>query len=359
INAALLHALDYSTRTHRQQEIFEAHQQTFKWIFNHQLGEGQGHFTSSREARPWSNFVEWLRGEGNSTRVYWVNGKAGSGKSTLMQFIANHEETERHLRHWAGDADLQGLSFYFWNSGTGLQHSRRGFLRSLLFSTLMKRPELTKKLFSAEWREMAKKEKRYGVINQSEWDIPLRRLEQVFNHLITLATDDFRLCLFIDGLDEAKDGPEEIVDLINIAAGSPFVKICLSSRPWLVFEEAFANLSSLRLQDLTYQDIQLYVREKLQRDPKMERLEGVNPEGAKSLVKNIVAKANGVFLWVRIATKSLLDGLRNWDDISDLQLRLDELPSDLTALYSHMLDRIEPFYFSQASKIFRILDAAS
>jgi hypothetical protein len=359
INAAVLHALNFSARTHRQYEIAETYQQTFEWIFAPQHGQGEAHVTSSGEARPWSNFVEWLRGEGNSTRVYWINGKAGSGKSTLMRFIANHGETERHLRHWAGDADLQVCSFFFWNSGTGLQHSRQGLLRSLLFLTLKKRPELTRELFSAEWKETVETEERWGNIYQRLWDIPVRRLEQVFNHLIQLATDDFRLCFFIDGLDESKEGPEELMGIMNDAARSPFVKICLSSRPWLLFEEAFESTSSLRLQDLTYEDIKLYVREKLQRDSKMKRLERVNPDGASSLVRNIVTKANGVFLWVNIATKSLLAGLRNWDDISDLQRRLDELPSDLNALYSHMLDRIEPLYFLQASKIFQIFDAAA
>jgi hypothetical protein len=288
-----------------------------------------------------------------------MNGKAGSGKSTLMRFVANHIETQRHLKHWAGNADLQVSSFFFWNSGTGLQHSRPGLLRSLLFEALKNRPDLTRKVFKAEWKELTETYEQQAIINPPVWPFPIKRLEQAFSQLIQFASDDFKLCFFIDGLDESKAEPEELVCLINETARSPFVKICVSSRPWLVFEEAFGLDSSLRLQDLTSSDIQLYVREKLQRDPKMERLETTNPNGARSLVRNIVTKANGVFLWVMIVTKSLLNGLRNWDDFSDLQRRLEELPSDLNALYSHMLDRIEPRYFFQASRIFRIFDAAS
>jgi hypothetical protein len=359
INSALLQALDFPNRTHRQQEIAEAHQRTFSWIFDDQEIYGNGHVTPSRERRPWNSFTEWLREERTPRGIYWMNGKAGSGKSTLMRFVANHVETQRHLKHWAGNADLQVSSFFFWNSGTGLQHSRPGLLRSLLFETLKARPDLTRKLFKAEWKELTETYERHAIINPRVWPFPIRRLEQAFSRLIQIASDDFKLCFFIDGLDESKAEPEELVCLINETARSPFVKICVSSRPWLVFEEAFGLDSSLRLQDLTSSDIQLYVREKLQRDPKMERLETTNHNGARSLVRNIVTKANGVFLWVRIVTKSLLDGLRNWDDFSDLQRRLDELPSDLNALYSHMLDRIEPRYFFQASKIFRIFDAAS
>lgn len=359
INSALLHALDFTNRTHRQQEIAEAHQRTFSWIFDGQEGDGNGHVTPGRETRPWSSFIEWLREGRNPRGIYWMNGKAGSGKSTLIRFVANHVETQRHLRYWAGNADLQVSSFFFWNSGTGLQHSRLGLLRSLLFETLKRKPELTRELFKVEWEEIAGNYEQHAISDPLEWKVPIRRLEQVFGQLIQLASDDFKLYFFIDGLDESKEEPEELVCLIKEAARSPFVKILVSSRPWLVFEETLGLGSSLRLQDLTYADIQLYVRERLQRDPKMERLETSNPNGARSLVRNIVTKANGVFLWVRIVTKSLLNGLRNWDDISDLQRRLDELPSDLNALYSHMLDRIEPLYFLQASKNFRIFDAAS
>jgi hypothetical protein len=62
---------------------------------------------------------------------------------------------------------------------------------------------------------------------------------------------------------------------------------------------------------------------------------------------------------VRIVTKTLLDGLRNRDEISDLQRRLDVLPPDLDALYSHMIDHIDPLYTVQASQIFQIFGVAS
>lgn len=118
-------------------------------------------------------------------------------------------------------------------------------------------------MFKAEWKEIAGNYERHAIINPREWNFPTRRLEQVFSQLIQLTSDDFKLCFFIDGLDESKEEPEEVLCLFKEIASSPFVKICVSSRPWLVFEEAFGLGSSLRLQDLTYSDIQLYVREKL------------------------------------------------------------------------------------------------
>ena len=58
----------------RQEEIANAHKKTFQWIFDE----------SGEKVRPWSNFIEWLE-EGSGT--YWISGKAGSGKSTLMNYV--------------------------------------------------------------------------------------------------------------------------------------------------------------------------------------------------------------------------------------------------------------------------------
>jgi hypothetical protein len=354
INNALLHLLHFPTMTYREQEIAEAHQRTFSWIFYDQEGDSQ--ISPSQCHRPWSNFVKWLREDGG---IYWINGKAGSGKSTLMRFIVQSRETQLHLRHWAMDSDLQVLSFYFWNGGSELQRSRKGLLQSLLFDILRERPELIRSVFGIEWKEIETTYNTFNVLEPRKWEISTKRLEQCFTKLISLTTSKFRLCFFIDGLDESQEPPEELLELVEMASSFPFVKVCLSSRPWLVFEEAFEAVPSLRLQDLTLPDIELYVHENLRLNRKMKNLEESNPSGAASLVRNIVTKADGVFLWVRIVTKSLLDGLRNRDEISDLQRRLDVLPPDLDALYSHMIDHIDPLYVVQASRIFQIFDAAS
>jgi hypothetical protein len=69
-------------------------------------------------------------------------------------------------------------------------------------------------------------------------------------------------------------------------------------------------------------------------------------------VDEIVEKADGVFLWVRIVVKSLLEGLRNRDDIAILRERARLLPKELEPLYEHLLERIGPFYIVWASKAF-------
>jgi Tfp pilus assembly pilus retraction ATPase PilT len=113
-DSALLKQLWFDTLTTRREEIAEAHKNTFAWIFEDpKIVRTSG--DAADNTRPWSNFVEWLQhGEG----LYWINGKAGSGKSTLMRYIVEGSKTLEHLQKWAGPAELQVESFYFWNGGS-------------------------------------------------------------------------------------------------------------------------------------------------------------------------------------------------------------------------------------------------
>ena len=79
---------------------------------------------------------------------------------------------------------------------------------------------------------------------------------------------------------------------------SRYVKVCLSIRPWLVFEEAFGQSHGLRLENLTYGDIREFVQDKLDANPRMLQLIHSDPERAVTFSTTIVSKANGVFLWV-------------------------------------------------------------
>jgi hypothetical protein len=91
----------------------------------------------------------------------------------------------------------------------------------------------------------------------------------------------------------------------------------------------------------------------------MQQLTQEDPTHALELVTEIVSKVSGVFLWVMLIVRSLLTGLRNHDDVSILQRRLRYLAADLSSLYTHMLNHVEPLYNEQASMAFQIYDAIS
>lgn len=73
----------------------------------------------------------------------------------------------------------------------------------------------------------------------------------------------------------------------------------------------------------------------------------------------MVQKASGVFLWVRLAVSSLLEGMKFGDRVLDLRRRLESLPPDLENLYDRILDDLDPFYFGHAAQYFQILSSSS
>lgn len=117
--ALLRHGLRYHEITETHDRISNPADGTFEWTYSDPAGNGI----------PWASFRGWLQ-HGND--AYWITGKAGSGKSTLMKFIHHNQQTEKHLLEWARPARLLRAEFYFWNSGTEIQMSVEGLLRCLL-----------------------------------------------------------------------------------------------------------------------------------------------------------------------------------------------------------------------------------
>ena len=69
---------------------------------------------------------------------------------------------------------------------------------------------------------------------------------------------------------------------------------------------------------------------------------------------DIVDKAQGVFLSVRLVVLDLLRGLRIKDGIGDLRRRLKALPAVLEEYFSHMMSTLDKFYLKKAFYLFKV-----
>ncbi|KAF2497244.1 hypothetical protein BU16DRAFT_581203 [Lophium mytilinum] len=146
----------------------------------------------------------------------------------------------------------------------------------------------------------------------------------------------------------------ELVDFLICLTKSPNIKVCLSSRPWNVFENAFEHLTrKLRVQDLTRDDIRCYVRDSINQDARFAKLKVRDPR-SQDLVEEIVDKADGVFLWVVLVVRSLKQGLLNADNIATLRKRLRKLPGDLDKFFRHILNQVEDVYWEGTTQAFEM-----
>ena len=333
LQRALIASLCFSEMTDRPNRIVEAHEKTFQWIFL------PGYACQQK----WTNFSEWL--EGKST-LYWVTGKAGSGKSTLLKYLHRDKRTMDRLKKWAPDVPLVTAAFFFWKSGTQMQMSGMGFLQSMLSQVLTKHPALIPRILPERWETFDL----FGH-DESIWSEP--ELRRAFRLLARDESPEAKFCFFIDGLDEFEGDHTNLIELIKEIGSSSNIKICVSSRPWVLFEDAFKHKPSLMLQDLTYRDIIKFIDSAFHNKPEFVELEKREPQYASGLLEDIAQKSAGVFLWVSLVVRSLLAGLVNGDRVSDLKRRLALLPPDLENLYEKMLNSLDPFYLEHASQIFQ------
>ncbi|RYP43877.1 hypothetical protein DL768_009604 [Monosporascus sp. mg162] len=330
----LLMKLSFDEMFGRQERIPDTFPDTFQWIYSEPRDP----------EKPWDSFSLWLtHGRG----IYWITGKAGSGKSTLMRMLLYNPCTEKFLHQWSKGDSLITAAFFFWNSGSKLQMSQEGLLRSVLQQAIEQR------LKQASER-LNRKLEAFSLTLQATERIQFKELEQLFRLLVEEDDKPIKYFFLVDGLDEVEGDKSALVSLIHTLGAYPNVKICVSSRPGVVFEDGFRRQPSLMLQFLTYNDITLYVRKKLTAQPAFRELAWGYPENAEELVNDVTAKASGVFLWVILAVDSLIQGLADGDRIEDLRRRLDELPAELEELFRKMLHGLEGRYFTDAARLFRI-----
>ena len=336
----LLESLWFAEILYREETIADAHRKTFGWIFDR----------SGQAVRPWNNFVAWLE---NGEGIYWISGKAGSGKSTLMNFLCQDERTKDGLERWSGRKDILMAKFFFWSAGTMMQKNFDGFLRSLLWQISRVFPDMDI-LPSTIGPGLERKGRRTSYSHGSIGVWTKRRLQETLHEAISKLENSCYLCFFIDGLDEFDDDKDDLIDFVLNLVSNAGVKVCLSSRPDKEFQDAFGSSATLRLQDLTCEDIRRYVNDSFQKVPQLVSMALKNEYEMNKVKGQIVDRAEGVFLWVSLAVKDQIRGLRNDDSPEQLQERLARLPNEIEGIYTRMLDRIDKTYLREASLFLKI-----
>ncbi|CZR63297.1 uncharacterized protein PAC_13194 [Phialocephala subalpina] len=281
---SILKSLPYPSMISRYENVVEAHATTFEWAFKDQTDE---HFHGA----------------------IWENGSKPDRVSI---------------------------------GGTLTQRSQAGMLRSLLHQILENSPDLIPMVIPHLWA------KTYSRLLSRKADDPyepwsLKQLLAAFKAIFEQEDTDFKICFFIDGLDKFDGKHEGLATLFKaVTSARPSkVKACLSSRPRVVFEDMFQRSPRLKLQDLTYSDIKIFVEDKFATTQEFARLRTMDPQAASELVKANVDKAEG-----------------NRDEISHLRRRrLDALPRELNSLCDHMFDKIDFVYLEWASRAFQIFRA--
>lgn len=264
-------------------------------------------------------------------------------ENTTLQLISSPRSIE--------ETETLKASFYFWYAGTSEEKSISSLLRSLTHQLLEIHPEIIDNVISEVRWEAALSQRSH----LREWD--QFELSGVLSKTVQFLATEGRILLFIDGLDE-HDGPDEerqdILDLLQNLTENQGVKACVSSRPWNIFRDALQECPQLHLEDLSKGDISLYVHDKLGHNAHFCRLQRRDPHLLRAISYEIVDKARGVFLWVRLVVRDLLRVLRDGGRSKALFKELDNIPIELDEYFQRMFESIEKPYRREASIILQI-----
>ncbi|KAF5576691.1 hypothetical protein FPANT_10802 [Fusarium pseudoanthophilum] len=272
----MLCALNHSERSFRRSRISTALEGTFSWVFQEQTD-------NTILAHSWLR--RWLISDHS---LFWVTGKPCSGKSTLMKFVSEHQDTRNLLQKWAGHRELLIVNHHFDATGLPIQRSFEGLLRSLVFGIISAKPSLLKNSPSN--------------LGSASSTLPATfKLGDILSS-ITRNEVPVNICFFIDALDEYEGDHAKLCQLIGDLSSLPHVKVIVSSRQLAVFDTSL-NISSeakLSMEEVNRSDISRYITFHLEGSHVQSYME-------RSKYKDISAKAEGDFLWAVLVTRFLLD----------------------------------------------------
>ena len=330
-----LDSLNFANARRRIENVEEAFAETCEWIFDPKLG-----------------FRNWLKGEDIRTK-YWIQGKPGSGKSTLMKFAKDHPLTRNlldqyHHGHWVVAA------YFFHDRGTEVQKSISGFLREILYQILRQRTQLIPLIYplfcsnqrSSSTRSVRLEEGKEDISNQNDeisynWNPSV--LQDALFSIANNSVVDVNICIFVDALDEHDGNHRELLstlDRLTRLTNNHFfrLRLCLAGRQENIFKDAFRDCPGFSIHELTTGDIRRYTEERIQ-NVMSGNLTKEGELALSSLIEDVIDKAEGVFLWVRLVNDELIEGLCEGDSVEELKDLLSGIPNELEELYTRTLRR--------------------
>lgn len=266
------------------------------------------------------DFQRWRHDE--QSRLLWIKGDAGKGKTMLLIRIINE------LTKLTANTGL--LSFFFCQGTDSRLNNATTLLRGLIYLLLIKEKRLISHLrtkYDHAGKELFEDTNAFYA------------LSEIFRNML----QDPRLtttCLIIDALDECQTGLPQLLELITetAQASSTGVKWIVSSRyrPDIDQRLALGNTCVRLILELNAEHvchaIDMYIDHKVSQITSIEREQALQDKVREKLRQ----KADGTFLWVAFVFDELQDVLSG-----DVLQVLEEVPVGLIPLYDRMIQQIK------------------
>jgi hypothetical protein len=300
MRTALTRKADFARRLDKERQLsaLEVDARSFDWVWS-------------------STFAAWLK---SNDSLFWIAGKPASGKSTLVNYLATHENTYDLAGKGIGESVKVARFFFDFRGREGITNNFEGFRRSLLCQLLA-----TSVILAVEVGE------HFGVA--ADEDMFTLSSSDILKFVLRKNTKP--LLIFIDGLDEYQGHKSEVVNLVNDILQFD-VRICLSSRNEPPFSVAYRDLPHKLFMDRVNRlGIEAHARGRFETTlrPTLyhEKLDIALATGL------IAEKSAGVFLWARFAVQEVIDTICDGGKIElPLQRIIDRMPPELEQVYARI-----------------------
>jgi hypothetical protein len=287
----------------RYGKISTEHEGSFDWIWTHS------------EYESWS-----LSG---TSRLLYIQGKPGSGKSTLTKYF----DRNLQMREPAAKGAIVAKFFYSFRDGE-LQRCHFNMLSSLLHDIVHQDEAFFYHQCQVEYRL----QRRGG--RDIVWEY--ESLKKVLRSLQSYLTSN-KFYLVIDAVDESEEGDRRnILNLFDDMCSKmkySVVKIFIASRPVAQLEtRQHKCLNFIKLQDETSSDIFRFAN---------SLLEGLElTDLLAQMISYILCNAHGVFLWVKLVGEELIRFHEDGFSEQEIFELLKQIPTELEDVYARMLDKM-------------------
>jgi hypothetical protein len=280
-------------------------------ILSREISTGASHDSAERYPPPRCHrktrnaiikeILAWTKTE-DTSKVLWLHGPAGAGKSAIAQTIAEHLERDRHL----------AASFFFSRYKPGRSDAR------LLFSTIAYQIAIS----VPGMREVVDRtvESDRTLLSRS-MDVQFQKLVvEPFEAVGTIPTQASPMVVIIDGLDECegRQVPRAISSLISNALQLP-LRFLIASRPEPYIQDAsnrprlkqITTLLAINTSDFADNDIRTYLRSRFATIHRSHRdiMQLVpKPWPSQDVIEHLVKKASGMFIYASTVLKFVDDG---------------------------------------------------
>jgi len=295
----------------RYDRIEDEHKGTFEWLWAHD------------EYKKWS--------KQNASRLLYIKGKPGSGKSTITKYFSAHL-----LEREAGAKSATVAKFFYSYRDGELQRSHYNMLRSILYDILEQDEAFFYHLFQMEYRSYLASLRNHdpGNVVDRHYQSLKRVLSSLHNHSHSQAK---RLYIIVDGVDESDERDRyDILDrLFQLCSETKYIiiKIFVASRPVVDLDvHRSRGHAFILLEEETRSDISNYARSFLRHLNFTELL--------AQAIDYIVKNAQGVFIWVKLVGMELLRSTLGGCSEERIFEFLRGLPTDLEDFYTDMLEKM-------------------